>query len=215
MKTFLAALFMMQAAGDPNGPAFAPVTDDPKLPRILLIGDSISIDYTVPVRKRMTGEANVHRIPENGGPTTNGLARIDGWLETGRWDVIHFNWGLHDLKLVDGKPQVELADYEKNLRELVKKLEATGANLVWATTTPVPPGKVDPPRNPEDVPRYNDAAKKVMEEAGITIDDLYAFALPRLKEIQKPANVHYTPEGSDALAGPVADALRHALAKRK
>src|SRR5438132_8045157 len=57
----------------PPDPAFAPVKDDPALPRILLIGDSISIGYTVPVRELLKGKANVHRIPTNGGPTTNGI----------------------------------------------------------------------------------------------------------------------------------------------
>ena len=56
-------------AQEKNDPAFAPVTDDPKLPRVLLIGDSISIGYTIPVRKLLEGKANVHRIWENGGPT--------------------------------------------------------------------------------------------------------------------------------------------------
>src|SRR5436305_496918 len=71
-------------------PAFAPVQDDPVLPRVLLIGDSISIGYTVPTRKLLQGKANVHRIPENGGPTSNGLAKLDKWLGDGKWEVIHF-----------------------------------------------------------------------------------------------------------------------------
>ena len=78
----------------PANPAMRPIQDVPGLPRMLLIGDSISIGYTLPVRERLAGKANVHRIPENGGPTTNGLARLDAWLGTQRWDVIHFNWGL-------------------------------------------------------------------------------------------------------------------------
>src|SRR5689334_22631584 len=44
-------------------PAFEPVKDDPKLPRVLLIGDSISINYTLPTRKLLAGKANVHRNP--------------------------------------------------------------------------------------------------------------------------------------------------------
>ena len=50
----------------PQSPAFAPVTDQPGLPRVLLIGDSISIGYTMTVRQELAGKANVHRIPENG-----------------------------------------------------------------------------------------------------------------------------------------------------
>src|SRR5512137_1049512 len=81
----------------PN-PAFAKVEDVPGLPRVLLIGDSISIGYTVAVRDLLKAKANVHRIPVNGASTLNGLKNLDTWLGTSKWDVIHFNWGLHDLK---------------------------------------------------------------------------------------------------------------------
>jgi len=114
----------------PN-PSLAPIQDVAGLPRVLLIGDSISMGYTLPVRKILEGKANVHRIPNNGGPTKYGIANIDRWLGTGKWDVIHFNWGIHDLKfMLDGKRQVEPADYEKNLRELVAKMKTTGAKLI-------------------------------------------------------------------------------------
>ncbi len=93
--------------------AMAPIKDAPGLPRVLLIGDSISIGYTVPTRAALKGKANVHRIPTNGGPTIRGVEQIDKWLGDGEWDVIHFNWGLHDLKYIDGKKQVPLDEYEK------------------------------------------------------------------------------------------------------
>ena len=57
-------------------PAMAPVQDVPGLPRVLIIGDSISIGYTVPVRKLLEGKANVHRIPTNGGHTKNGVTNL-------------------------------------------------------------------------------------------------------------------------------------------
>jgi len=209
----LAVVFVGVLCGQSQpDPAFAVVQDEPGLPRVLLIGDSISMGYTLPTRKLLGGKANVHRIPENGGPTTNGLAKLASWLGDSRWDVIHFNWGLHDLRLgEDGKHQVPVEEYEKNLRELVKRLKATGAGLIWASTTPVPEGKLSPPRRSEDVLVYNAAAKRVMDENQIPIDDLYAFALPRLAEIQRPANVHFTPEGSEDLAKQVAASIERAL----
>ena len=95
----------------PQSPAFAPVADQAGLPRVLLIGDSISIGYTVTVRTELAGKANVHRIPENGADTANGLKKIDDWLGDSHWDVIHFNWGLHDLKVTPaGGRQVDLED---------------------------------------------------------------------------------------------------------
>lgn len=210
----LPTLMLLLALQEKNDPAFAPVADDPKLPRVLLIGDSISIGYTIPVRKLLEGKANVHRIWENGGPTSNGIQKIDAWLGSGKWDLIHFNWGLHDLKYVKDKPQVPLEDYEKNLRELVKKLKATGAALIWCSTTPVPEGDQRPVRKAEDAPKYNAVAKKVMDENGVAINDLHAFALPKLKEIQLPSNVHYTAKGYQSLGEEVARRIQEALPKK-
>lgn len=194
-------------------PAYDPVKDDPKLPRVLIIGDSISIGYTAPTRKLLAGKANVHRIPENGGPSDNGTKKIKQWLGDGKWDVIHFNWGLHDIKLGTGKHQVPIDEYEKNLRELVKTLKGTGAKLIWASTTPVPEGKLNPPRKNDDVIAYNKVAKKIMDENKVLTNDLYAFALPRLDKIQQKVNVHFTAPGSEALAERVAAAIEVALKK--
>jgi lysophospholipase L1-like esterase len=194
------------------------IEDDPSLPRVLIIGDSISIGYSIPVRKLLAGKANVHRVPGNAGPSSNGVYLIDSWLGNGKpWDVIHFNFGLHDLKrLSDGKQQVPPDAYERYLRVLVDRLKKTGAKLVYATTTPVPEGKVSPQRVPADVGIYNGIAVRVMRENGIPVNDLYAFALPRLTQIQEPVNVHFTAAGSNALAEQVAKFIEPALpAKRQ
>ena len=191
----------------PN-PAFAPVADVAGLPRVLLLGDSISIGYTVPVRERLAGRANVHRPPENCGDTARGVTSLDKWLGAGRWDVIHFNFGLHDLKYLDAKNALALPPagkqvaspevYERNLRAIVGRLKQTGAKLIFATTTPVPAGADG--RIEADVARYNAVAARVMKELGVAIDDLYAFVRPRQGDIQRPANVHFTDAGSGQLA---------------
>ena len=76
--------------------ALEKVRDDESLPRVLLIGDSISIGYHIDVRSALAGVANVHRPTENGGPTSNGVEKLEEWLaEHGErpWDVIHYNFG--------------------------------------------------------------------------------------------------------------------------
>ena len=205
--------------------AMKPVTDVPGLPRVLLIGDSISIGYTVGVRELLSGKANVHRPLTNCGPTTKGVKELEKWLGDKPWDVIHFNFGLHDLKylgpkgqnLADPKAegshqQVPIADYEKHLRTMVARLEKTGARLIWRSTTPVPPGAKG--RVVGDSVKYNAVAAKIMKERKIAIDDMYSFTMPRLKEIMRPANVHFTPAGSKALAKQAVAAITAALKKR-
>lgn len=200
-----------KAAKAPN-PILDPVQDVEGLPRVLLIGDSISMGYTLPVRELLKGKANVHRIPQNGGPTKLGVEKINAWLGKGKWDVIHFNWGIHDLKFMpDEKRQVEPADYEKNLRALVAKLKATGAKLIWATITPIPSGELNPPRRFGEVAEYNEIAKKVMTENGVAIDDLNAAITPHLAEMQNPKDVHYNAEGSKFLGGEVAKSIEAVL----
>jgi lysophospholipase L1-like esterase len=178
------------------------VEETPGLPRLLLIGDSISMGYTEPVRKLLAGKFTVQRIAENGGPTSRGVTNLEKWLGSGKWDVIHFNFGLHDLRIMEdtGRQQAPPADYAANLRQIVARLKQTGARLIWASTTPVPAGKLTPERRPADVVAYNEAAARVMQENGIEVDDLYGFALPQLEKIQRPANVHFTDPGSAVLA---------------
>jgi lysophospholipase L1-like esterase len=202
-------------AGKPKPkPTTARVKDDPLLPRVLLIGDSISQGYTKPVQTLLQGKANVHRIPDNGQTTSYGLANLKKWLGQGKWDVIHFNWGLHDIKIgADGKHQVPIDQYEKNLVDLVKELKTTGARLVWASTTPVPDGALKPSRKRGDEVAYNEVARKIMDQNGVAIDDLYTFALPRLAEIQQPVNVHFTPKGYEALAERVVASIQPLPAK--
>jgi acyl-CoA thioesterase-1 len=197
----------------PN-PTMAPIQDVAGLPRVLLIGDSISIGYTQPTRKLLEGKANLHRIPANGGPTKNGIANLKKWLGDGKWDVIHFNWGIHDLKFMpDGKRQVEAADYEANLRSLVATLKTTGAKLIWASTTPIPEGELNPQRKFGQVPEYNAIAAKVMTENGVTLNDLNAWMTPRFEELHKPKDLHYTEAGSEHLARKVAETITQVLTK--
>lgn len=192
----------------------APIQDVPGLPRVLLIGDSISMGYTLPVRKLLEGKANVHRIPTNGGPTKNGITNIDKWLGDGKWDVIHFNWGIHDLKYMpDEKRQVEPADYEKNLRALVAKMKGTGAKLIWCSTTPIPDGELNPPRRFGQVKEYNDIAARVMSDNGVLVNDLNAHIAPEFDRLHTPKDLHYSREGSEFLAKKVAAEIEKALAQ--
>jgi acyl-CoA thioesterase-1 len=198
----------------PKTNALTPIEDTPGLPRVLIIGDSISIGYTQPVHELLKGKANVHRIPQNGGPTKVGVQKINAWLGSGKWDVVHFNWGIHDLKFMpDGKRQVEPPEYEANLRALVAKMKATGAKLIWATITPIPSGELVPPRRFGEVAEYNAIARRVMTENGVAIDDLNAAITPQLAALQKPQDVHYTTDGSSFLAREVARSIEAALAK--
>lgn len=195
---------------------------DPSLPNVLLIGDSISIGYTVATRKALEGEANVYRPLTNCGPTTRGLASLEDWLGDTDWDVIHFNFGLHDLKYMgpggkglaapnqaDSHVQVSIEDYEANIETIARRLKQTGAEVIWRETSPVPEGARG--RLVGQSRQYNDAAHRAIARVGgIAIDPFYSFATEH-GDLQKKADVHYTPEGSKVLGNHVADVIRESL----
>lgn len=212
------------AGGEVAAQITQPQKADPALPNVLLIGDSISIGYTPETRRLLDGKANVWRVPVNGGPTPRGVEFLDDWLAGRKWSVIHFNFGLHDLKYVGPKgnamvdpnsegarQQVPLADYEKNLTALTPRLKATGAKLIWAETTPVPPGAKG--RLPGDDKKWNEAAARVMSAAGVPVNPLYSRAAEK-PELQRPKDVHFTDAGSRHLAEKVADVIQRALAEK-
>ena len=209
----------------PTAGPLAPIEDIPGLPRVLLIGDSISIGYTLDVRSALKDVANVHRPRTNCGPTTKGVMELSGWLGKSKWDVIHFNFGLHDLKWMGpngenlaepnkagNHPQVSLADYKKNLELIVTRLKKTGAVLIWRNTTPVPKGARG--RVVGDSVKYNTAALDVMKRHAIQVDDMYCYSLAKQTQIQKPKDVHFTREGSAFLGKKVAQVIQKQLKKR-
>lgn len=196
---------------------------DSNLPRVLIIGDSISIGYTKPTIELLKGVANVERVKANCGDTNRGLKNLQRWLGKTDWDVIHFNWGLHDLcyrhpdsktqghrDKVNGTISVPLAQYEKNLETLVKQLEQTNATLIWATTTPVPEGEAG--RVVGDDLKYNEVAKQIMQKHNIKINDLHQLATGFEAPLWAgPGNVHFKPTGSEKLAQQVAREIKAAL----
>lgn len=173
------------------------VADDPKLPRVLLIGDSVSRGYTLAARKALAGKANVHRAPANCGPTATALKKLNVWLGKGNWDVIHFNFGIHDRRTLP-------ADYESRLETIVERLKETGAKLIWASSTPIPSDWKEGPEMKTALEEKNVIAARVMKIHGVEIDDLFSYITPHLSETQNPKDVHFNGKGYDLLGKQVA-----------
>lgn len=224
LAVLLSVASTASAQRKPN-PAFADPKIDKNLPNVLLIGDSISIGYMLAAREALTGKANVFRPATNCGPTTRGLEEIERWIGDRKWDVIHFNFGLHDLKYMgakgqnladpagaDSHQQVPIDEYAANIKTIAERLKKTGAKVIWRETTPVPEGSAG--RVPGDSAKYNAAAAKVIAEVGgIAVDPFFDFA-KSISQDQRPKNVHYTPEGSKKLGEHVAALIEKSLANK-
>lgn len=189
-------------------------------PNVLIIGDSIAGGYLPFVKEKLQGIAEVQtpKEPGEGGGTTNAIMHVDKWIGEAEWDVIHFNFGLHDMKHIDpntGKNSTNLShpqqakpeQYEENLKEIVAKLKKTGAKLIFATTTPYPEKLGKQMRSPGMPEIYNDVALRIMKKEGVQVNDLYSFVLPKMEALQRAKNVHFTEAGYEALGNKVVESI--------
>lgn len=202
-------------------PVLLPAQDAPApLPRVLIIGDSISLGYTPTVRAALTNVAVVvhNANPDNAGSTAGGLRHLDAWIGDGNWDVIHFNWGLWDInrrvagkRNTDGPVATPSDDYAARLEQLVARLKQTRARLIWAQTTYCSGGWG---RRRGDEETYNAIASEIMARHGVAINDLHALTRGFAPELFKsPGNVHYTDDGYRSIGEQVVRAIRQALGK--
>ena len=107
------------------------------LPRVLLIGDSITRDYYPEVERRLAGKAFLARLATSrfiADPVL--LKEIELVLDQAKFDVIHFNNGMHGW-------QHSEADYRQAFPKFLETIRshAPQARLIWAATTPLRDGK--------------------------------------------------------------------------
>jgi hypothetical protein len=212
-----------QKESDPNLPPKggswslreATVTDA-SLPRVLLIGDSITNSYLEPVRKALAGKANIDAWIT---PTTQAdkslpktIAAILAWQ---KYAVVHFNLGLHGWQ----KGRIPEGQYEPLTRQLVQNLRtgAPQATLIWATITPVTvkgePEKLNPEIQPT-IEEHNRMALGVMKSEGVEIDDLAGLMAGQLP-LAAGDMFHWKPAGVALLTESVTKSIVTALEKQK
>jgi lysophospholipase L1-like esterase len=188
--------------------------------KIVLIGDSIRIDYQETVREILAGKADFWWPDANGAHSVNVLLNAHSWIQHRGADVVHLNAGLHDIRTVwYGRRDllVPIEHYKRNIRHLLQTArDAYGIRVAWATTTPVRDTLHhsvhaqyrDFDRYNADVLACNRAAREVCAELDVPLNDLYAVATGAgLDRIQTDDGVHFTAEGSAILGRAVAQFL--------
>lgn len=181
------------------------VQDDISLARILLIGDSISRSYTDSTRKRLVGLANVHRAPANCGPATAGVKNLDSWLGKKPWDIITFNFGIHDSKN-------SMTTYRVNLQKVVDKLKATKASLIWIRTTPL----YDKETGIDKTAEVNRIADSMMQSNHIRICDVAGAVMKDTAYKNYYVDgVHFNNKGISLMAEAVAKSLKITIEEKK
>lgn len=149
----------------------APANPEDQQPRLLLLGDEVSLSYLHSLRRLLADKYSVHHPPENCRGTVQ-WNRLPLWLgpyrQPGyRWDTIVFNVGLGDLSTSE-------SDYAARLKQAIASLKKTEARIVWLSTTPLPTAW-EPATGPA-------AAKLTRDEAQLKVNRLNQIAREVLRE---------------------------------
>ncbi|NUQ64643.1 MAG: SGNH/GDSL hydrolase family protein [Pirellulales bacterium] len=179
------------------------ITDADKtdLPRVLLMGDSISKGYFAEVEKALAGKAYCARLATSKCVSDPWFAdEVQLLLKPYRFAVIHFNNGLHGW----GYTEDQYRDGLLRLMETFEK-QAAGAKLIWAATTPVREANnlSRASERTERVKARNRIAAAIMQERGIPTNDLFGLAEPH-PEFFSSDGVHFSGKGKEAQGAAVA-----------
>jgi lysophospholipase L1-like esterase len=186
------------------------VTDADKddLPRVLLIGDSITRGYFGEVEKHLAGNAYCARLATSkcvSDPSF--MDEVQLLLKQYRFAVIHLNNGLHGWGYTEEQ-------YHKGLAETVDAIrkQAGDAKLIWATTTPV--------RDRSDLESFgertervkvrNELAAEIMKERDIPTNDLFGLVEDHPDWFSSDGT-HFNGKGKAAQGKQVADIVAKAL----
>jgi lysophospholipase L1-like esterase len=188
---------------------------DSKLPRVLLIGDSILNGYGNAVIKSLEGRAYVDSWVNPYCQSEHTNAVLGEVLKNGPYDVVHFNLGLHGWQA----GRIKEGTFEPLTRAYVGVIQRNlpKARIIWANTTPVTikgsPTELDPAINAV-IQEHNRMADAVMKSMNIPINDFYAALSPKL-ELARGDQFHWKNEAYAILAAKTVDAVNAALENTK
>jgi len=192
-----------------------------KLPKVMLLGDSIRMSYQPLVADLLEGRAEVVGPRVNSRFSLFTLTSIPDWIaELGKPDLIHWNNGIHDAGYNPGRRpvQIPLEDYAGNLRLIVRHIRNNiTPKLIFATSTPPHPDK---PFSGEgwswkqgDIERYNRAALRVMEECAVPVNDLYGIVRADPDRMLSEDQLHLSDQGKARCARRVAEHVMELLTR--
>ena len=177
--------------------------------QIILLGDSIRMQYQPVVAKKLAGVAEVRGPEENGRWSGYTLNSLRFWLpQMPSPDLVQWNCGLWDMgdDYQEGRHFYPLDLYEETCRRICRVLRKMTGNperpILIATTTPtlIP--------DHEDICLYNDVLRKVAAEENAGINDLYAVVAPAKAEMIGEDHIHLNPAGVQAVAEQTAARIR-------
>ena len=184
---------------------------------VALIGDSIRLNAEAFVREHLPASLRLFSPPVNCESSHNVAAHIRSWVPASTVDLVHLNCGLHDIRYDPGmdRPVSSPAEYVANLRTIFEYLAGIGADVVWATSTPIDETLHNSAkasrRYRADLLAYNALSTGLAAEFGFAVNDLYE----KVSALDPSAllladGVHYNRAGNALIGGFIAEAIRAA-----
>lgn len=197
--------------------------EDPKLPRVVLIGDSIAIGQIETMRQVLAGKANILPGSEykGHGLHTSPNALKDDAMKTflrerGPFDVVQFNMGVHEFGGATD-PDASSIPYGERLRKVVQVIRENnpGGKIIWVSSTGTRPDNKLRPLYLAGAIAYNKVANKVMAEEGVPVSDLFALSQPKVDAYIGDDNIHFRQEKRTEISHFLAKNILTALAGLK
>ena len=193
------------------------------LPVVILLGDSIRMNYQQTVVASLKGKATVWAPKENCRHTEFVLENLEKWIKGKNASVVHINVGLHDMFLSSAtdQPRHSLEVYETNLRAIFVKLrQLTDAKIIFALTTPViesrqaaSEGYKRVVRREADIVKYNAIAAQIASGMGVQVNDLRVLSTRVGAEdiLRESDGIHLSKFGEEVIGKHVAGTIENAL----
>ena len=171
------------------------------LPRVLLIGDSITHQYQQQVRELLKGTAYVDYISTSYGidnPLYNNI--IKGFYSNSKYDLVHFNHGLHAWHL-------STKSYKNRIDKLLKKLNCKNTIIANSTVVYLKGNKEINQGAQNVIEKRNLALEQIANENGYSFNDLHSVSRTISPEFRTEEGIHYTEQGSIYLAKQVVEKI--------
>ena len=181
------------------------------LPRVLLIGDSITVGYRPLVQNLLRGRALVDQFATSHAISDKAfMCELSLMLCEYPYRVIHLNNGLHGWHVTEG-------EYRRCLGKVIALIgeKQKDARLVLVTTTPVSkrgaPFEVDLEKEAV-IAKRNAIVADIAAGSGLPVDDLYRLTAGK-PEIRAEDGYHYKQEGQALQAAQAAEVIGEVLGK--
>ncbi len=183
-------------------------TQNGDLPRVLLVGDSITHGYQEKVRALLQGVCYVDYIATSYAIDAKMYQQlIYNFITDSKYDLVHFNNGLHGI-------HISQRSYKSRLEKLLAKVDKDVKIMLATTTIMYRAGnkRLDGAWM-KRVRERNAVMEELSKEKNYAVDDLYAVSVSIPKEKRYEDGAHYSEDGYAIFANAVAERIKEELKK--